>query len=220
MFDLSRGSQRGHGRVDALQRVRRQLPLHLPGGLEAAGCSPTSELPALSQTVHRAGAINPPIGLSRGCAGAFQLYNNWLYYRTISVESSQEGLQGWSDRIALSIDAYLLGAEVDDQAFCYALLQFVISECVQAPCCPGGDLITMAYTETNGPCSLRTLLVGLYLNARLERNTFDHVWRHVPAEFKSDLGAAFFTRDLHEVRIGTVESLSTRYLPPPPQNDG
>lgn len=50
--------------------------------------------------------------------GALELYIDWLWYRTISVESSDEGVAGSSDKFGRLPDAYILGQRVDDQTFC------------------------------------------------------------------------------------------------------
>lgn len=149
----------------------------------------------------------------------FKLYEEWFYHCNISLRSSRDDGEPESiahesgQSIGQLIDAYVLGAQLDDQSFCFALLRTITEVTVNSKLYSNESLVAKVYTMTAAACSLRTLLVEMYLNIHVNDNddTLEQHWSLLPAEFMRSLSLSY-ARSGPRVRAFTVED-SSGYLP-------
>ena len=151
----------------------------------------------------------------------FEIYVEWLYRSRVLA-----GTKGYRATILDLIDAYVLGVSVYDPAFCNVTLQSIVEVCVEDRVYPFQKAVQKAYNNTTGPCALRQLFVGLFVEiparsfSARKHGSFAARFNHFPIEFLRDLSLTLLKRPSAEAKVWTAENLTAKLLTSAPPNEG
>jgi len=103
---------------------------------------------------------------------------------------------------------------LDDQVFCNAILQSNIEVSIDEDECPSASIVELAYDSTDGPCSLRNLLVGLFTRSEDgEGGSGLDDWYALPGEFLYDCATTLMRRVPAAKKAWTLDALTADLLP-------
>jgi hypothetical protein len=139
---------------------------------------------------------------------SFDIYTEWLYCRRVSTGQA---------RIYIThlIEACAFGTHIRDEDFCAFILEVIIEQMQDNDTHIEAMHVRMAYRITNGPCSLRELLVNIYKTLGPEHDLSDNFWEALPSRFWRDVFGPF-TKESQvggtESRYAKLEELKTSFL--------
>ncbi|KAF1923552.1 uncharacterized protein M421DRAFT_405441 [Didymella exigua CBS 183.55] len=115
----------------------------------------------------------------------FYTYSNWLYRSEIMMG-------GENTNVCYNnlVESYVTGQALHDEKFCKSVLRAFVELCVDDRRFPGSAVIQMAYAMTSGPCSLRWLLIGLYMRLDLEEACISFTLEKQPVQLLRGLSFA------------------------------
>ena len=105
------------------------------------------------------------------------------------------------------VGAYCVGIHFQDDSFCNAILHAMVEWFSDTDEYPGGEFVTKVYEMTPGPCSLRKLMVDIYLNTRADQAELEGAWGNLPEQFVRELSLAFMRRSSSDKKDWALATL-------------
>jgi hypothetical protein len=126
-------------------------------------------------------------------ARTFEVYIEWLYRKRALAD--YDDYNQYSEAL---VNAYCVGQQLQDDSFCNAILHATVEWFSDIYDYPSDDFLARVYNKTSGPCSLRKLMVDLYLNTNAEQTGLEDGWGDLPEQFVRELALAFMKRSSPE----------------------
>ncbi|KAH4087952.1 hypothetical protein HBI55_207170 [Parastagonospora nodorum] len=150
-------------------------------------------------------------------ADAFRIYYDWLYHRTISLQEDEAPVDlthrrthGGKEFCGL-LNAYLLGAQVQDKAFRTAILRAFLEVMKETNIYPGPYQINPVYRKTKPSSGIRKFLVEVHVSFA-ECGWIQEDRKRYPAVFLADLSIALLrTRNVAENTGPQIAKLKDRF---------
>lgn len=120
---------------------------------------------------------------------AFHNYYKWLYHRTIPLQEDEtpvDDAQRAGEECGDLLNAYLLGAQVQDKSFRTASLQALLEVIKENDVYPSPFHIRKVYRKTKPPSRIRKFLVEVHVSFG-EYNWIQEDWEQYLAGFLADL---------------------------------
>ena len=130
------------------------------------------------------------------------MYTEWLYRKRVLVD--YDGFDELSEDL---VGAYCVGIQLQDDSFCNAILHAMVEWFADNGYHPGDKCVNKVYEKTSGPCSLRKLMVDLYLNADVDEAELEDEWVNMPEQFVRELSLAFMKRSSSDEKDWTLATL-------------
>lgn len=105
------------------------------------------------------------------------------------------------------VGAYCVSIHFQDDSFCNAILHATVEWFSDTDEYPGGEFVTKVYEMTPGPCSLRKLMVDIYLNTRADQAELEDAWGNLPEQFVRELSLAFMRRSSSDKKDWALATL-------------